>query len=546
MLSWQSISPLGDRHHADIVAAHIDIDDPFAAQGRAAANRHCRQAGETYGKGLGGNTPHRADCRHLPAAVKQPALARGATGRDKNVSGAHREGGMAAIDPGEQPTIFMASPLPPAPPLAQAPPPAEAAPATYRIEALDVVRGVALFGILLLNITGFGLPDAYTNPQNAGGATGANLWVWIVTQIGFEGTQRALFSMLFGASVILFTSRLEAAGRADTADLYVRRNLWLVVLGFANAFGLLWFGDILYSYGLIALVLFPFRKLAAGWLLALGLAALLASAAWNYWDTRNLLIQHEAWTAATRALAQGAELSADQQAALAAWEGARTAFKSTPESVGRAADAMRGGYVSAFFHVTPINAHWQSWGLYRFFFDIFGMMLIGMALFRLGVLTLARHVMLYVAMVLLGYGIGITVNLAETRWILDHNFSAIAFAQANISYDLGRLAMTVGHLGVLLLFVRSGLFGPLRRALAAVGKMAVTNYLMHSAICLVLFVILGWYNQLERHQLYYIVAAICAFQLVLSPLWLAAFRFGPVEWLWRSLTYARLQPMRRA
>ena len=88
-----------------------------------------------------------------------------------------------------------------------------AAPTAQRIEALDFVRGVALFGILLMNITGFGLPDAYVNPTNAGGAEGANLWVWIVTQMGFEGTQRALFSMLFGASVILFTSRLEAAGR---------------------------------------------------------------------------------------------------------------------------------------------------------------------------------------------------------------------------------------------------------------------------------------------------------------------------------------------
>ena len=69
-----------------------------------------------------------------------------------------------------------------------------------------------LCGILLMNITGFGLPDAYANPTNAGGANGANLWAWIVTEMGFEGTQRALFSMLFGASAILLTSRLEAAG----------------------------------------------------------------------------------------------------------------------------------------------------------------------------------------------------------------------------------------------------------------------------------------------------------------------------------------------
>ena len=76
--------------------------------------------------------------------------------------------------------------------------------------------------------------------------------------------------------------------------------------------------------------------------------------------------------------------------------------------------------------------------------------------------------------------------------------------------------------------------------------MAITNYLMHSAIALVLFVLMGWYGQLQRHQLYYVVFAIWAFQLIFSPLWLRYFKFGPVEWLWRSLTYVKLQPMRRA
>jgi uncharacterized protein len=106
--------------------------------------------------------------------------------------------------------------------------------------------------------------------------------------------------------------------------------------------------------------------------------------------------------------------------------------------------------------------------------------------------------------------------------------------------------MTIGHLGLILLFVRSGVLGWLRRALAAVGRMAITNYLMHSAICLVIFILMGKYGQFERHQLYYVVFAIWAFQLLFSPLWLKFYRFGPVEWLWRSLTYLKLQPMRRA
>lgn len=100
-----------------------------------------------------------------------------------------------------------------------------ATPVSQRIEALDFVRGAALFGILLMNIVGMGLPHAYSDPTVYGGAEGSNLWAWIITQIGFEGTQRALFSMLFGAGVILLTSKHEAAGRNDGADIFFRRNL---------------------------------------------------------------------------------------------------------------------------------------------------------------------------------------------------------------------------------------------------------------------------------------------------------------------------------
>ena len=425
------------------------------------------------------------------------------------------------------------------------PPPTRAAPAARRIEALDFVRGIALLGILLINITGLGLADAQVNPVNAGGAEGANLLVWIVMQIGVEGTQRALFSMLFGASAILLVSRLEAAGRGDAADIYMRRNLWLIGFGFVNAYALLWWGDILYAYGIAGLALFPFRKLSARGLLAVGAFVLLLAALWNLHDSVQMLRKHDAAAEAQALLDAGNELSAQQEQAIYAWEDARAGFKAPPENVAAVNERMQAGYWSAFERARQINLVFQTWGTYRFFFDIFGMMLIGMGLYRAGVLTLERRTGLYVAMMAGGYAIGLTVNFLETRWIIDHQFGALAFAQANVSYDLGRLAMTIGHLGALLLFVRSGMLGFVRRAFAAVGRMAFTNYLMHSAIALVLFVGLGWFGQLERHQLYYVVAGIWAFQIAFSMVWLRWFRFGPLEWLWRWLTYLKRPPLRR-
>jgi len=177
--------------------------------------------------------------------------------------------------------------------------------------------------------------------------------------------------------------------------------------------------------------------------------------------------------------------------------------------------------------------------------EVLGMMLLGMALFKSGALTLGWSTRAYVTMLVAGYGIGLTVNYLETRWILEHRFSALSFAQSNISYDLGRLAMTIGHLGALLLIVRWNILPWIRRAFAAVGQMAVTNYFMQSVICGIVFIGFRQFNQLARHELYYVVFAVWALQLVISPIWLSYFRFGPVEWLWRYLTYLKRPPFLR-
>jgi uncharacterized protein len=420
-----------------------------------------------------------------------------------------------------------------------------AVPVSQRIEALDFVRGAALFGILLMNITGFGLSHGYNNPTVSGGAEGLNLWTWIVTNVAFEGTQRALFSLLFGAGVILLTARLEQSKRPDAADIYFRRNLWLIGFGMINAFLLLWVGDILYAYGITALFVFAFRKMMARSLIVIGVAGLLFSAAWSVNDTLGVLDTHEKAEAAQQVKASGKPLTKEQQGAIEAWDEVKSDFQTPPAKVQEEVKAKTGGYVSAFIHTAKKNAFMQSWFMYRYFFDIFGMMLIGMGLFKMGVLTIEKPKRFYVSLVVIGYGIGLAVNIYETRWILDRGFSAIAFSQTNISYDLGRLAMTMGHLGALLLFVRSGLLPRFRRALSSVGQMALTNYLTHSAVCGFIFIGLGFYNQFERHELYYVVFAIWAAQLAFSPWWLKHYRMGPAEWVWRYLTYGTKPPFKR-
>ena len=419
---------------------------------------------------------------------------------------------------------------------------AVAAPTAKRLESLDFIRGCALFGILLMNIVGMGLGPAYDNPTIAGGDTGINLWTWMFFNVGFEGTQRALFSILFGAGVILLSSRMEASGNTDAADVFFRRNLLLIGFGLVNSWILLWTGDILYYYGVTALFLYAFRKLPGRKLLAIGVGTLLLGAAWSALDTQRLINLHESASAAEQVAP--AARSADQKEAIANWE-KKSKTGPTPAEFAQLREENTASYWSALKARAELIKHYQSWWLYRYFFDIFGMMMIGMALFKLGVLTLETRTRTYLAMAAGGYVVGLPLNLFEANWIMTNGFSAVAYNQANITYDVARLAMTTGHLGLLGLFLKSGVLPWLRQSLAAVGRMALTNYLTHSVVALVIFVFLGFWGALERHQLYYIVFAIWAAQLVVSPIWLKQYHFGPVEWLWRYLTYGKAPPFRK-
>jgi uncharacterized protein len=411
-----------------------------------------------------------------------------------------------------------------------------AAPTGKRLESLDFIRGCALFGILIMNIVGMGLGPAYDNPTVMGGDTGVNLWTWFVVNVTFEGTQRGLFSILFGAGVILFT------GRPDSTDAYFRRNLWLIAFGLFNAWVLLWGGDILYFYGLTALFLFAFRHLPGKKLLGLGIAAFLLGAAWSGLETYNMLNLHKRAVAAESVPA--AERNEEQKKTVEEWKEQSRGAPSA-ETVARLKRENQSGYVSALVVRAPRIATAQSWDAYRYFFDIFGMMMIGMALFKLGVLTLEARTRTYLAMMIGGYAIGMPLNLYEANWLMTHGWSGLARHQADITYDAARLAQTIGHLGLLGLFLKSGIFTWFRQSMAAVGRMALTNYLTHSVVALIIFVLLGYWGQLERHQLYYIVFSIWAVQIVISPIWLKHFHFGPVEWLWRYLTYGKAPEFRK-
>jgi uncharacterized protein len=418
-----------------------------------------------------------------------------------------------------------------------------------RIGMLDTMRGIAVLGILLMNITGFGLPYSYDDPTVWGNESAADLAVWRIMALFFEGTMRGLFTLLFGASALLFLQRHTAhANELRPADLYFRRTLWLIVFGLFNGYALLWSGDVLFYYGFAGLALFVFRNLSPRRLLTLAaifmvLQAMISVGEWlDFHETQTLAEAAKARQEAGQPLADGDREAIDAYTALQA------EFRPERENLEAYVEKVRGSYSSAFSVLRGDTWFMQT----EFFFrhgivECFGMMLLGMALLKLGVLTGAGSSRLYLAMVVIGYAIGLTVNVSEIRQLESAAFSPDALMNVLLTYDLGRIPMTLGHVGLIALLCRVPWLDNVSRVFAAVGQMALTNYLTQSLICLLIFTGTGlaWYGQLARHELYYVVIAIWVLQLIWSPLWLNHFRHGPAEWLWRSATYWKWQPLRR-
>src|SRR5690606_7607579 len=204
---------------------------------------------------------------------------------------------------------------------------------------------------------------------------------------------------------------------------------------------------------------------------------------------------------------------------------------------------IRGSYASAFRFMAHRTFYVQTaYFLRHGIGDVLSFMLLGMALLKMGVLTGTAPRRTYAWMAFAGYTLGLTINGFEMVSFERADFSVDALVSSYLTYDLGRLTMTLGHIGAITLIYCYGALPKTRRVLGAVGRMALTNYLSHSVICLFVFTGAGLalYGQLERYELYYVVLAIWSVQLVWSPLWLKHFRFGPAEWVWRKLTYGRV------
>jgi uncharacterized protein len=422
-----------------------------------------------------------------------------------------------------------------------------------RIQFIDSVRGVALLGILLMNITAQSQAHFFYDKLDLRQSlTGLNFYAWGAEMFFFEGTMRGLFSILFGAGTILLLSRLvKKMHGLEPADIYYRRLLWLLVFGLINAFIFLWPGDILYPYALCGLLLFPFRNLSPKKLLWIAFAIL---AIGTYRENSDLFKYKKTISQGQVAEALEAKkltLTDKQKEQLDAYKGfkERASGQGIVKRAEKEEKEIKGqSYLAIFRYYRDINMRLQSQDMYENgVWDILLCFFIGMALYKSGFLLGKKSNALYASVAVAGISLGMVINYFYLRQQYQLKFDVFQLVQKlKFSYyEIRRVSQTLGYLSLLILLYKITPFKKIMHVFAPVGQMAFTNYLTQSIFTSIIFYGVGLFATLQRYEIYYIVAAIWLFQIVTSHIWLRYFRFGPFEWFWRSLTYMKKQPMKR-
>ena len=420
--------------------------------------------------------------------------------------------------------------------------------AAERLVSMDTLRGVAVMGILVMNVYAFAMPlAAYYNPLIMGGTDALNMGTWFFTHLLFDQKFMTIFSMLYGAGVVMMMNRAEARDVPFTSVFY-RRSAWLIVFGLLHGY-FIWFGDILFHYALMGMIVFLFRKASPRMLITIACIMLPVTLLINFGSSFYMEELQADVAAIEQMQSDGATPDEEQQQKLEAWLEVRAVFAPTAEDIAAEVTAYKGTYVEALAQRAPFVAFMQlNLTLVFVVWRVGGLMLLGMALMKLGVLSGQRSMRFYRKMTVIGYGVGLPLAILSAVILDAHQFDPLYVARyGGIPNYFGSILVAFGHIGAVLLVVKSGAFQAAVHRVAAVGRMALSNYLAHSLVMTSLFYGygLGLYAEVPRIWQQGFVAALIGLQLALSPWWLKHFRFGPAEWLWRSLTYGQRQPMRR-
>ena len=406
--------------------------------------------------------------------------------------------------------------------------------ASKRIATLDIIRGIAVMGIFSVNITAFAMIEgAYFNPPAYGGADGANLALWAANLIVIDGKMRSLFSMLFGASMLLVIQRAAANGESP-AKVHFARMAVLFAIGLVH-YHLIWWGDILKDYAAVGCLAYLWRNASVKKLLCWAAGFYL----FGMLFFGSFLVQVLQWDQAAHA--PGATKKVVEQ-----WNDFAAMLYPPAVDIAKDLALHRGTWLGiAHYWVVEKPFSWVQ-GLFFFTPETLGLMLFGMAGYKSGFLTGEWDDRRYLKWAVVGLALGALASLILAYVDVESRFYApLVFGGFICGLAPFRLIMAFGYAALIILLTRN--LGWLSLRIAATGRAAFTNYLGTSLIAT--FVFYGWglgyYGYVERWQAWLLVPTVWAIMLLWSKPWLDHFYYGPLEWVWRTLARGKLQPFRK-
>ncbi len=423
-----------------------------------------------------------------------------------------------------------------------------------RNPSMDVIRGVAVLGILLMNIPGFSIHsfflfwvDVLEHKLTVNG--------FIVKSSGilFDGKMRGLFTLLFGAGLMLFIAN-KKNNSIQVADAYFRRMMWLLLFGIIDGYILLWGGDVLYEYALCGMFLFAFRNLRVRYMIAI---AVFCIGIYTYGNGKRFTDAKEnsvSYTQTSQLIKEGKVLTAEQKKTRDEFQHlldqhypfSKKEIQEMVKEVKENYIVHHSGYAEIFEKHSEEVFQYQSQGFYTGFWESFGTILIGMALFKMGFFEYRLKLKSYRLLCFAGIPIGIILMCialklqAKTQADLWDMYSWRPFSTVYLESP-ARLLIAIGYASALMLLCKVNWLRSFLSLFANVGRMAFTNYIMQTVLCSLYFFGfgLGHYGEYSAKGLLLFVICIWLLQITYCWIYFKYFSIGPLEWLWKRLTYGK-------
>lgn len=453
---------------------------------------------------------------------------------------------------------------------------------SFRIQSLDVLRGVAVLGGLVIGIWLFGGFSFNKQVNLQLHPHGWNYRMYATVILFFEGKMLALISLVFGAGMIIFMAHKNKVNNLPAADIFIRRQMWLIAFGLLNALLFLSTGDVLFHLGIMGILLFPFTRLSPRGLLIAAIITALIFSGKNYWSFADDHGKYDKYMAATSverkiekdslskrkkdsiALKQGGivtastqkkdTLTTQQQEDKQAWEGMVKNMKYDPKKDDGNIKSMRAmEFGKVWEHLLPnIQSKEAQWTYRTGIWDIAAMMFLGMSLLKFGFFSNRLSPGQYLVLALSALTIGILLGLFRMYFsagvLIDYGrYFRHHWFPYNLLYPFEKAFMVLGYASLVVLLVQKQILSGLWNSLARVGQMALSNYLLQSIFCMLFFTGygMGYFGRLSQFELYIVVAEVWILQIMFSVLWMKLFAYGPAEWLLRSLCYGTWFPIKR-